>query len=208
MSNSGEFYPEGAIKKEGGVMVVPSGYGGMEGSNGIIKLPTRVGSGVDERQFESVPIVVHTVNGGPGDEAPTAAPLVVAAPAPIEAPAPIAVTPLPPVVDSVGESADASSAQVPRNTATQNTGSVEAVLGIGVTLTHSTGFAFTTDWDMVVVTPPLSGVTTLALGLDPGKAIAIPEGDYKVEVEGDTYEAYFGNQSFQSDLKYYIFVIK
>lgn len=86
-----------------------------------------------------------------------------------------------------------------------------------VSIQHKeSGFSLSFPAALVVESPPLGGVTTLAVGVQGSWAsLTIPKGAYEVAVYPDpsdnavgfNYHAHFGNQCFQSDLKYIIFVV-
>lgn len=82
-------------------------------------------------------------------------------------------------------------------------------------LTHEGGLSFVMDWDEFIAPEEDAEVGTVALARHPNRGVlAIPKGHYTLRyITADsgphglfTLNVYFGGQSFQSGLKYYIFV--
>lgn len=80
---------------------------------------------------------------------------------------------------------------------------------IKVALKHSSGFSFTSMFDLVIVTDKADVQTFVLAGT---AEMDFPEGNYTATVYGDgatpdTYSVYYGRQSFQYGYQYYIFIV-
>ncbi len=199
--------PSGAVDVGGGVKVVRGGY---DEDNGTIELPSVSGSREAPRQDgESIPMTVKSYTlDEEGETVPLRNTPLPETPAPAPAPAPAPTMAVSPSqaeeVESVGRSVVPSP---PREPAPDIIGvGLDTVELINVTLKHSTGFTFASTWDFAVVTSPIQEVSTLALGTS-NDGLSLPEGQYDIIIEGDSYSAFYGNQSFKSDLRYYVFVL-
>lgn len=203
--------PDGAVDVGGGVKVVRGGY---ENNGETIELPSVSGSRESPRQDGgSEPMKVHTFRGVSQGEDEVQAEVLpaIAGVVPVVKANTAADQPEPDeekdIVASVGRSVGEgkpSAVRVPKDPQ-ESTLSSET---ISVTLKHSTGLVLTSDWDFAAVTAPVNGVSTLALGiLSSNVSVTLPEGQYQIIIEGDEYEVFYGNQSFESDLRYYVFLL-
>lgn len=88
---------------------------------------------------------------------------------------------------------------------------------VGVSFKHrSSGFSFSFPADVVIEGEPVDAVRTLAIGVSgQWEYVSLPKGEYTIIAKDlsdsgsppITYNAFFGNQCFQSDLKYIIFIL-
>lgn len=202
--------PDGAVDVGGGVKVVRGGYG----NNGeTIELPSVSGSRESPRQDGGAePLKVHTFRGAQGDDevkvevvpAISGVVPVVKESATVDQPEPVKEED---AVASVGRSVFPAT-KAPVSVQKDTRGSTVVSDKVSVTLNHSAGLVLTSDWDFAVVTTPVNNVATLALGvLSSSGSMTLPEGQYQIVIEGDTYDAFYGNQSFESDLRYYVFLL-
>ncbi len=198
-----EAIPSGAVDVGGGVKVVRGGY---EEDGSMLTLPSVSGSRESPRQDgEQHKMTVNTVTAGPNESIVHVD---------LEASTP-AVTPTPVIpqqqlspeeaeeVDSVGASIGRPrSAQPPVQKPSNNASEL-----VNVSLKHDSGFLFSAGWDTAIVSPPVNTVSTLAIGTSNENPMILPGGMYEIVIEGDSYNAFYGNQSFKSELQYYVFIL-
>jgi len=205
--------PENAVNMGGGVFAVRKGYKNIGADT--LELPTVRGNEESITQDEEGdnPLVVKKIRFDQNGSVDTGQD-------PVE-PAPAQDDPTKnPEVDSVGSALDVGGSPTEKSSTAdpvikQSQGqpapapSVPASPTIQVDVAHESGLKFSMPFDLVVVTEPLEGTSTVVLGINPKQTIAIPSGQYTLKVDGaDEYEVFFGNQTFEHGLRYYVFILQ
>jgi len=205
--------PENAVNMGGGAFAVRKGYKNLGMDS--LELPTVRGNdeSITQDEEEDNPLVVKKIRFDQNGSVDTGQDSGESHPAqddPMKNPE----------VDSVGSALDAGGSPTERSSTADpvikqsqeqpdQAPSVQASPTVRVDVGHESGLKFSMSFDLVVVTEPVEGTSTVVLGINPEQTISIPSGQYTLRVDGeDEYRVFFGNQTFEHYLRYYVFILQ